>query len=65
MISHFTVHCLHTPSSIRLLRLYPWVLRGYYQTSTTFFRKVIVKSSEEQSWFGVYILYRAQVCGVD
>ena len=31
----------------------------------TFFRKFIVKSSEEQSWFGVYILYRAQVSGVD
>ena len=26
---------------------------------------LIVKSSEKQSWFGVYILYRAQVCGVD
>ena len=33
--------------------------------STTFFWEVIVKSSEEQSWFGIYILYRAQVCGVD
>ena len=34
------------------------------QTSTIFFWEITAKSSEEESWFGAYILFRAQVCAV-
>ena len=33
------------------------------QTGTTLFWEATVKSSEEESWFGVYIVYRAQMSG--